>query len=322
MKNKFNYCITGGSGFVGSNLVEYICKKNDYNKIVCLVRKTSDTSFLKSFPVDIKVVEFNKPSTYEKYIEECDYLFQLIGLTYGKNFDFFKYVNYKIAKNFFELYLKHSDTIKGYFFMSSLAVVGPKKKDNSVKNPNRKTDLNPITKYGKSKLLGEKIHWKYLNKNLNINILRAPSIYGKRDKEMKQFFDLIKKGVAPVIGRGNNKFTLINVTDLVKFIHEITINKNNNGIFYIYDDNIYTMNNFTKIAKKIINKKALKIKIPKFLVYIAAFINEKISKNYIFNRDKYMELTAASWAYKKNDIFTINGDKPKSLKEGLKELYK
>lgn len=321
MKKNFNYCITGGSGFVGSNLVEYIYKKNDYNKIVCLVRKTSDTSFLKNFPVDIEVVEFNKPSTYEKYIKECDYLFQLIGLTYGKNFDTFKYVNYKIAKNFFDLYLKHSDTIKGYFFMSSLAVVGPKKKDNRIENPNRKSNLNPITKYGKSKLLGEKIHWKYLNKNLNINILRAPSIYGKRDKEMKQFFDLIKKGVAPIIGRGNNKFTIINVTDLVEFIYYITINRDTPGIFYIYDDNIYTMNTFTKKSKTIINKKALKVKIPKFLVYIAAFINEKISKDYIFNRDKYMELTAESWAYKKNDFFIINKNKPKSLKEGLIELY-
>jgi len=71
-----------------------------------------------------------------------------------------------------------------------------------------------------------------------------------------------------------------------------------------------------------INKKALKVKIPKFLVYIAAFINEKISKDYIFNRDKYMELTAESWAYKKNDFFIINKNKPKSLKEGLIELYR
>ncbi len=318
MKKNCKAVVTGGSGFVGSHLVEYLSTKTNFDT-TCLVRKTSDTSFLETLPVKIKIVEFDNPETYEDIIKSSDYIFQLIGLTYGKKYSFFKYVNYEIEKNFFNLYLKHRSSINGYFFMSSLAVAGPKTQENET--PTRTKNLNPISMYGKSKLLGEKIHWDYLNNSsLNINILRAPSIYGKRDKEMKQFFDLIKKGFSLILGMGKNEVTLIHVKDLVKFIFEKTVHDNESSISYIYDNNLYTQKKLAHISKKALNNKAITLYIPPFIAKFAALINEKISDDYIFNREKYREMRS-NWGYLGNDFDKIDDKIQYDLYKGLKQIY-
>ena len=200
--------------------------------------------------------------------------------------------------------------------MSTLAVVGPIGNELSAK---RQENLYPISNYGKSKLEGEKLLWPYL-KNKNIKILRAPAIYGKRDKDMRQYFDIVKKGIAPVVGNGKTKITLINVLELVKFIYRITVENEKRGIFYIYDNNIYSTKDIALISKEVINKKALLLNIPKFLVYIAALINEKVGRNYIFNREKYREMTT-SWSYEGNDYNLIGEEPIIDLKKGLGLLF-
>ena len=44
--NKFNSIVTGGAGFIGSNIVDYLLNKNE--KVICLDDFSSGNSFLSS----------------------------------------------------------------------------------------------------------------------------------------------------------------------------------------------------------------------------------------------------------------------------------
>lgn len=299
--------------------MRYILERDEAD-VICLVRRSSNTAALRSLPVTIAEVDFFQPDTMSSYFAQADYVFHLAAMTHAKNKEEIFRANKDMAQILFDLYAQHRSTVKAYFFLSSLAAVGPK--DFGFHDPCRTTDLHPLSQYGASKLEGEKLHWSYLqNPAYAVKIVRAPGIYGDGDKDVRQLFDMVKKGIMPVPLTGKGKVTLLHVRDMVRFAYDITVHSDECGIMSIHDGNEYSWNDIAKIARKVINKFAMKVWIPKRLMYFAAFVNEKFAKNDIFNREKCLEFTAMDWAYTRNDFAKINTQPEWPLERGLRALY-
>lgn len=319
MKKRYNIVITGATGFVGSNLVRYILERDEAD-VVCLVRRSSNIVALQALPVTIAEVDFFNPTTLEPYIQNADYIFHLAAMTHAKSKEQIYKANRDMAQILFDLYKQHRENVKAYFFLSSLAAIGPK--DFGFSDPLRTVDLHPLSQYGASKLEGEKLHWPFLNDpTYTIKIVRAPGIYGDGDKDVRQLFDMVKKGVMPVPLTGNGRVTLLHVRDMVRFAYDITLHSHECGIMSIHDGTEYSWNDIAKIARKTINRFAMKVWIPKRLMYFAAFVNEKFAKNDIFNREKCNEFTAMDWAYSHNDFSKIGIAPEWPLERGLRALY-
>lgn len=159
-----NILITGGSGFVGSYLIEKLKKKHNIINI------------------DIKQPEKNKEFFIEKDIREdlndlpeIDVIFHLaaqssVFIGEKKPEETFS-VNIDGTKNLLKFAEKRK--IKNFIFFSSAAVYG-----NPEEIPlKEESPKNPINNYGKSKLDAEKECLKY-KENFNITILRPFNIYG------------------------------------------------------------------------------------------------------------------------------------------------
>jgi len=319
MKKKYNIVLTGGTGFVGSNLVKYILERDEAD-IICLVRPSSNTAALESLPVTIAEVDFTRQETISPYMKNADYVFHLAAMTHAKTSEQIYAANRDIAHIMLNAYLEHRSTIRGYFFLSSLAAIGPK--DFGFHNALRMDNLHPLSQYGASKLEGEKLHWPYLNDpTCAIKIVRAPGIYGDGDKDVRQLFDMVKKGFMPVPLTGKGRVTLLHVRDMVRFAYAITVHSDTVGIMSIYDGTVYAWNDIARIARHAINRFAMKVWLPKRLMYFAAFVNEKFAKNDIFNREKCREFTALDWAYTPNDYEKIGGAPEWPLERGLQSLY-
>ncbi|PSR05034.1 MAG: hypothetical protein BRD50_02125 [Bacteroidetes bacterium SW_11_45_7] len=320
MKENCNVCIAGATGFVGKNFVDYLTRLPQPPAITCLVRSSSDTSFLADYPVTIETVDFLDKSTLQNSFRKADYVYNLVGMTAGAGEQQLRKVNRDISATLLHAYLDHKDTIKGYFLMSTLAVVGPR--DYGHTDPTRTDNLMPLTAYGRTKREGEQLHWPYVfEEELNIAIVRAPGIYGQWDREVRQYFDIVKNGITPIIGNGETKVTLINISDLVRFMERIIIDKKERGIFYVYDGRIYNMAELGTIARKILRPRSLKVQIPEFVLRSVAFLNEKVNRQSAFNKEKCKEMLSKDWAYEQNDFPKCGETIQFDLEQSIHALY-
>ncbi len=322
MKKGYDYCITGATGLVGSNLVDLIVSREPRAKIVCLVRKSSNVRHLETLPVETAVVDFNDSESMRPYVTAARCVYHLIGLTASRSHEAFLKVNRDLAADMFSLYRDNQVDGNSYIFMSSLAAVGPREADR--KDPLRLDGLQPITDYGRTKLLGEKVHWEYLHKGeYNVKLVRAPSVYGKRDRDMKITFDMARKGVAALVGRKTRYITVVNVEDLAAYLYELAGRKHSSGIYYPYDGTVYTQEELLRTASRAQGRKRLLIfRIPLWVARTAAWFNERFGKNPIFNREKVLEMTAPDWGYEGAGFGRLGIKAQFDLYKGVKELYK
>lgn len=174
--------------------------------------------------------------------------------------------------------------VKKFIYLSTAGVMG-----NISKQADESTELNPLTKYEKSKAEAEKKVNEF-QELIPITVLRSALVLGP-NRYWKQIVSLIKKDF-PLIGNGENKFQIIYYKDLVSaIIFCLKKFETENETFIVAEEKgkklilIYSL-----IQNELGIKKKIKI-VPVFLAKIFAFT--KLSKfirtehinRFIRNRD-------------------------------------
>ncbi len=175
--------VTGGSGFIGTNLVEwFLCKGFEvHNLDISKPKNTNHQRYWKK--VDIcdldklkRVFEDLKPNYVVHLAARTDLL--------GSTLEDYQ-VNIKGVNNIIEI-CDFNSNIKRVIFASSMLVheVGSSFLNSSEYSPN--------TVYGQSKVVGEKIVYENQHRLTNFCIIRPTSIWGEWFGEpYRRFFDLI-----------------------------------------------------------------------------------------------------------------------------------
>ena len=282
--------ITGANGFIGSFLVKELLKKNF--GVTCLVRQNSNITLLPS-NCDIVRVDYQNKDQLKKLLKKHEVLIHTAALTKAKNWEEFKKNNIDLTDSLLEIY-NSIDSLKQFIFLSSQAANGP-----SLKNlPKKETDeCNPISKYGKSKLLAEELIKSNAEKSWTI--IRPAAVYGPGDKDFLIYFKLIKKHISLFAGNKNKQISLIYVQDLVNLIISTLGNKNAyNEIFFASGLHI-NLEEFSQNLEKALKTSSLKITIPGFLLDIVTIFSIFISlfskRTPLLNRDKINEMKQDSW---------------------------
>lgn len=202
-KNK-NILIIGGSGFIGKYLRSKLLKNNN---VFILDVKASNLK--KQFKLDIR----NKIQNL-KNLRRVDLIINLAAVHKEpghKDYEYFE-TNIKGAKNTCDFAEKIN--CKNIIFTSSIAPYGI---EDKLKD--EKTKPNPITPYGSSKLMAEKIHkdWQIRERNKRIlTIVRPGVVYGKWEKaNMFRLVKLVKKRIFFFMGNKNTAKASIYVKELV-----------------------------------------------------------------------------------------------------------
>ncbi len=154
--------ITGATGFLGYELVNYLSKKYDVVSTSKKIRKN--------------FIKFDYPKTKLtniafKGIDTIIHLASLDRDEVKKNYKNAKINNYDLTKYILNLSIKNR--VKNFIYISSIGVYG----DNLTKNLTEKTKPKPIDRYSKLKLKCEKLLKKKSNKQ-KILILRLSNIVG------------------------------------------------------------------------------------------------------------------------------------------------
>jgi UDP-glucose 4-epimerase len=213
-----NLIVTGGAGFIGSHLTEYLVKKHQ-NVTVLDNLENGKLQNLRNVKKDIKFlkVDILDYDSLRKVVKNADGVFHHAALTSVS--DSFikqeKYYNVNISgtENILKLAKEFGFKV---VFASSASVYGDQKqipiKENAKKNPS-----NP---YGLTKLKAEELCIKYAKKGVSVIALRYFNVYGLRQNDsyagvISKFLANISKNKPPIInGDGTQVRDFVFVGDI------------------------------------------------------------------------------------------------------------
>jgi len=307
--------VTGGTGFIGSHLADQLIEDTAWDSVKCLVR--SDEKWLKGKSYEKIPGDLDSIKTIERAIEDTDVLFHLAAIVKAPSKKEFFHANVEATENLIRLAQKSG--IKKLVILSSLAAAGP-----SNGEPLREdTKMNPVSSYGKSKKQMEEMIHNLAGDDMSITILRPPAVYGPREDQIFTLFNMMSKGIAPIVGDGENpKLSLLYVQDLVQAIMKAS-KQTKNGVhtYFVGGDRITNWNEIRDIVSTVLDKKSITLKIkPGWVKKIAGAVETTAALfgSYpVLNREKANEMIL-TWTCSHEKAAKELSYKPEySLEEGI-----
>ncbi len=206
--------MTGGTGFVGSHLVEELLRRG-YDEVRCLVR--SRPKWLQ--PLDITPVrgDLSDIDVLWEALRDVDIVYHVAGRTRAESWEAFYDANVRATLNLMGAIKTVRPGLDRVLVTSSLAAVGRCAEGVATED----TPLEPISRYGRSKAQMEEALRDTHNmtasyqETLPITVVRPPAVYGPRDRDILTFFQAVNKGICPVVGGGAEAaLSLVHARDL------------------------------------------------------------------------------------------------------------
>jgi len=204
--------VTGGSGFIGRNLVEELARR--VCRIRCLVRSTSASDHLRAAGAELCVGDVTQPASLTRATRGVDCVFHVAGLVAALRPAQLMQVNGQGTWNVARA-CAAQPTPPVLVVVSSLAAAGPTA-DGTVR---RESDpLTPVSAYGHSKRAGEVAAAEWADR-VPTTILRPGIVFGPWDRLMLPVFRSIARlGVHPVPSFAPPPLSLVHVQDLVDIL--------------------------------------------------------------------------------------------------------
>ncbi|MCS7125800.1 MAG: NAD-dependent epimerase/dehydratase family protein [Aigarchaeota archaeon] len=221
--------VTGGCGFIGGHLVEYLLEKGFKITVIDNLSRSS-LEMVKKFSnlssVELKIIDIRE---YQRLFDSIsgDVVFHLAALTdvVESEVDRSSYWNVNVVGTINVLNTALKKNMK-MVYASSAAVYG------DLDKPAREDlNLNPINFYGYTKLKAEEKCLEYLDK-IDITILRLFNVYGERARAgvVKNFLDSVRNRRPLIVyGDGESVRDFVHVKDVVEAFYKAYINPSSSG---------------------------------------------------------------------------------------------
>jgi UDP-glucose 4-epimerase len=255
----YKFVITGGSGFVGQNLVKFFDSQGYTGLIVD-----------KTFPSDVEVVKLIKSARWlfadldiadnrlEKYIDQI--IGKIILIHCAANVTTTNKMDESIVTEMVaaiygssRLVQKFENNLIRIIYLSSVEVYGSQEQSLLTEN----SPTKPINFYGLTKLATENLLRIYCEKeNIKLSILRLPQIYGPGDnhkKVIKVFINNCLSGLPSTLYNGGYETRpYINVKDVGIAISKLIENEAS-GIFNLSGGQDITILSVLNIVQELMN---------------------------------------------------------------------
>ncbi|NBB21445.1 NAD-dependent epimerase/dehydratase family protein [Runella sp. CRIBMP] len=289
--------ITGASGFIGYHLIEAAQKEG--LEVHAAVRRSSNVNHLRKFNPVFVYPALSDKEALKKLLKEGDYsyIIHAAGATRAKNTQAYNLINADYTRLLAEAALEADIPLKRFLFMSSLAALGPLSYAEEQSITENTLPL-PITSYGKSKLLAEKMLEKLTA--LPLTTIRPTAVYGPREKDLFILFKTLNQGLDAYIGKEPQRLSFVYVKDLAEVtVAALLKGQDERQVYNISDGFAYDRYALADAFKAASGKKPRRIHLPVGVLKLAANIMELgatfSSVAPVINREKVKELTAPNW---------------------------
>lgn len=302
--------VTGGSGFLGSHLVRALLERN--YEVSCLVRKTSDLTWLKELPV--KFVQGNLSSDDTGWAGELsgsNVIFNVAGKVAALSRDEFFRVNARGPERLASLITEKNPGILRLVHISSLAAQGP---GTGTEPVTEQWNAPTVNLYGASKQEGEKRILDYVDR-IPLTIIRPGAIFGPRDRSFLDVFQTACRGIRLGIWGRPKVINMGFVRDIVDGVIRAGETDCPSGEIFLLGDRInYNWDEVTRLICAMAGRKGIQIPVPIPFLYLGAGLSEIVArlrgKPSILCLDKVPDMLHENWALDPGKAVRILGYQP------------
>lgn len=310
--------IIGGSGFVGTRLLERLRQQEGYSL------KNIDKAPSELFKEITHIANVLDEEKITTLLKDTD----LVVLLAAEHIDdvtpvsLYYDVNVQGMRN--TLKAMEANGVKRLVFTSSVAIYGLDKD-----NPDESFPADPFNHYGKSKWEAEQVlqEWYKTHQDWNINIVRPTVIFGERNRgNVYNLLHQIASGKFMMVGKGNNEKSMSYVGNVVAFI-QFLIEQYREGyhVFNYVDKPDFTTKDLVALTSKTLGKHIPSIQIPYALGMLGgycfdvlAFITRKKLPISSVRVKKFCAVTKYDSTKMRDSGFVP----PYTLEEGLSRMLK
>jgi nucleoside-diphosphate-sugar epimerase len=286
--------VTGGTGFVGSHLVELLLARG-YD-VTCLVRDPARLRWLAGKEVRLVAGDCSDPDSLSGAVRGVSVVYHAAGLTKAFRKSDYYAVNRQGTRNVLEACSRHDPGLQKFVLVSSLAAAGPSLSGVPVTD---RDEPHPVSDYGRSKLLAEAEALKFKDR-FPVVIMRPSAVYGPRDTDVFELFQWAAKGFIIDLQGAERSMQWCYVGDVAEALLLAGERAVPSGsIYFAAEDRIYRSTEFHTLLQQTGGVSSRVIKVPVWAGYAIGALSEAAGairgRANIMNRQKVREAVQQAW---------------------------
>ena len=288
--------VTGGTGFVGSHIVEKGLQKGW--DLICLVRDVAAIKHLSEMRVTLWDVEnletrlINSP--------QVDVVIHVAGATRALNYGEYFDANVGFTRWLIESLIKSGacNNLSRFVLVSSQAAAGPSISD--FEPVSEEETPHPLSDYGRSKMEGEKVAL-FFRDQLPLTIIRPPTVFGPRDMDVLGVFQSARFRITPVVAGPDRLVSIIYVEDLADGILTAAASSEipSGEIFFLANEKPVVWREFAELIGRSMGYNPFVIPLPVSIMRLIGkggdMIGKLTGKPALIRSEKIMEMEQLAW---------------------------
>jgi nucleoside-diphosphate-sugar epimerase len=269
--------VTGATGFIGSNLVRYLCSQD--HEVRAMVRATSNLSELEDLPVDICYSDVRDPFLVQKAVKGCDFVFHLAGYTksWARDSKVFHEVNVKGTENV--LHACRRADVKKVVMTSTSMTFGPS--EGEPRNESGKRTEDFFCDYERTKFHAEKLAERFVKAGLPVVIVHPTRVFGpgliSEANSVTRMIQLyLKRKWRLILADGNAVGNYAFIEDIVRG-HWLALQKGRPGEKYILGGESLTYNRFFEVLAELSDRHYRMIHVPAWMALAFSRIEDLLA---------------------------------------------
>lgn len=313
--------VTGATGFTGGKLCGRLVREGW--QVTAFVRSTSDTTELDQSGVKCMTIDITDSDAVTAVFPDVDVVFHIAAAYRSEHADHEEFWRVNVDATRHLLDCATRSAVSRFVHCSTVGVQG------EIEDPPADEDYRykPGDHYQESKLEGEKLALSYLDRGLNVTIVRPVGIYGPGDTRFLKLFKPIAKGYFVMVGNGESLYHMTYVDDLIEgFMLAATHPDAIGQTFTIAGETYTTLNELVYHVANAMDRRIRMIRIPLAPVYWGSVVCDKVCRSFGVSppiyprRVEFFQLDRAFSIDKAKQVLDYN---PKvSLEDGLRRTAK
>ncbi len=252
--------LTGATGFIGRHLTTGLTRVG--LRVRALSRRALPAD---QADPDVEWVrgDLSDPDALAELVRDADAVVHCGGAVRGASSDVFEEVNALGTERLATAAVEQAPSTR-FLLISSLAAREP-----------------TLSWYAASKRRGEELLAERASPRLPVAVFRPTAVYGEGDQEMLPLFQIMRRGILPVLGPQEARLTLLHVEDLVSAVvawvqHTEPIR----GTFELHDGTAggYTWPLIARTAEEAWSRKIRCVRIPKSLLHLLSGVTVGVGR--------------------------------------------